>query len=89
MLAHDADPLVAGGVDGMERGTYVYDATTGYVTFTTTVDTNGVFGVNDSPTLPADGVVQANITAPLGQFDSLRITEPTNVFVDFDRVWVP
>ena len=46
MLAHDADPLVAGGVDGMERGTYVYDATTGNVTFTTTVDTNGAFGVN-------------------------------------------
>jgi hypothetical protein len=74
---------------GMERGTYVYDATTGNVTFMTTVDTNGAFGVNDSPTLPAVGAVQANITAALGPFDFLRITESPNVFVDFDRVRVP
>jgi hypothetical protein len=89
MLAHDADPLVAGGVDGMERRTYVYDATRGNVTFTTTVDTNGAFGVNESPTLPAVGVVQANITAALGPFDSLRITEAPNQSVNFDRVLVP
>ena len=74
---------------GMERGTYVYDATMGNVTFTTTVDTNGAFGVNDSLTLPAVGVVQANITAALGQFDFLRITEAPNEFVDFHRVRVP
>ena len=74
---------------GMERGTYVYDATTGNVTFTTTVDTNGAFGVNDSPTLPAVGAGQANITATLGPFDSLRITEAPNEFVDFDRVRAP
>jgi hypothetical protein len=74
---------------GMERGTYVYDATTGNVTFTTTVDTNGAFGVNDSLKLPTVGVVQANITAALGPFDSLRITEAPNVFVDFERVRVP
>ena len=74
---------------GMERGTYVYDATTGNVTFTTTVDTNGAFGVNDSPTLPTVGVVQANITAPFGPSDFLRITEAPNVFVDFHRVRVP
>ena len=74
---------------GMERGTYLYDVTTGNVTFTTTVDTNGAFGVNDSPTLPAVGFVQANITAALGSFDFLRITEAPNVFVDFERVRVP
>ena len=74
---------------GMERGTYVYDTTTGNATFTTTVDTNGAFGVNDSPTLPAVGVVQANLTATLGPLDSLRITEAPNEFVDFDRVRVP
>lgn len=67
----------------------MYDATTGNVTFTTTVDTNGAFGVNDSLKLPAAGVVQANITAALGSFDSLRITEAPNVFVDFERVRVP
>ena len=89
MLAHDADPLVAGGVDGMERGTYVYDATTGNVTFTTTVDTNGAFGVNDSPILPAVGVVQATIAESLGQFDFLFIRETPSELVVFDRVRVP
>lgn len=74
---------------GMERGTYVYDATTGNVTFTTTVDTNGAFGVNASLKLPVVGVVQANITAALGPFDFLRITEAPNAFVDFERVRVP
>jgi hypothetical protein len=74
----------------MERGTYVYDATTGNVRFTTTVDTNGALGGNADPKLPAvSGVVQANVTATLGPFDSLRITEAPNVFVDFDRVRVP
>lgn len=76
---------------GMERGTYVYDATTGNVTFTTTVDTNGAFGVNDIPILllPADDVVQANFVGSLIQIDTLRITEAPNEFVDFDRVRVP
>jgi hypothetical protein len=73
----------------MERGTYVYDATTGNVTFTTTVDTNGRFGVNDIPTLPAVGVVQANFVGGLIQIDTLRITEAPNELVDFDRVRVP
>jgi hypothetical protein len=73
----------------MERGTYLYDATTGNVTFTTTVDTNGVFGVNESPTLPAVDVVQADISDALGQFDFLRFTSAPNEFVYFDRVRVP
>jgi hypothetical protein len=74
---------------GMERGTYVYDATTGNVTFTTTVDTNGSFGVNESLTLPARGVVQANFVGGNVLSDTLRITEAPNEFVDFDRVRVP
>jgi hypothetical protein len=74
---------------GMERGTYVYDATTGNVTFTTTVDTNGALGGNADPTLPAVSVVQANFVGGLIQIDSLRITEAPNELVDFDRVRVP
>lgn len=46
---------------GMERGTYVYDAIAEKVTFTTTVDTNGAFGVNDSPILPAVVVIPGKI----------------------------
>jgi hypothetical protein len=74
---------------GMERGTYVYDAIAGRVTFTTTVDTNGAFGVNDSPTLPALGVVQATIEESLGQFDFLNIRETPSELVTFGRVRVP
>jgi hypothetical protein len=81
--ATDTDPA------GMERGTYVYDAIAGKVTFTTTVDTNGAFGVNDSPTLPAVGVVQATIEQSLGQFDFLYTRPTPSELVVFDRVRVP
>jgi hypothetical protein len=74
---------------GMERGTYVYDETTGDVTFTTTVDTNGAFGVNESPTLPAVDVVQVKVEQALGQFDFLTFTEAPNQTVNFLRVRVP
>ena len=74
---------------GMERGIYVYDEISGSATFTTTVDTNGAFGVNDSTKLPAIGIVEAIVEAAPGQFDFLRITESPNAFVRFDRVRVP
>jgi hypothetical protein len=74
---------------GMERGTYMYDATTGNVTFTTTVDTNGAFGANDSPTLPAVGVDQMIVTATLGQDDFLRVEYAPSSYIFFDRVRVP
>ena len=74
---------------GMERGTYVYDAIGGNVTFTTTVDTNGAFGVNESPTLPAVVVIPGKIEQALGQFDFLTVTEAPNQNVNFERVRVP
>ena len=46
MLAHDDDPLVAGGVDGMERGTYRWNATTNELTYTVAVDTDGTGGLS-------------------------------------------
>jgi hypothetical protein len=58
-------------------------------TFTTTVDTNGAFGVNESPTLPAVDVVQGRVDQALGQFDFLTITEAPNQSVNFERVRVP
>ena len=84
-----ASDQVGSAPAGMERGTYVYDATTGNVTFTTTVDTNGAFGVNESPTLPAVDVVQVKIEQALGQFDFLTLTEAPNENVNFLRVRVP
>ncbi|HSQ52414.1 MAG TPA: hypothetical protein VLL94_14260 [Nitrospiraceae bacterium] len=83
-----SDPILTEPA-GMERGTYVYDAATETLTFTTTVDTNGAFGVNESLTLPAVGVVQAIVEPAPGQFDFLRVTETPNTFVRFDRVRVP
>jgi hypothetical protein len=74
---------------GMERGTYVYDDTTGNVTLTTTVDTNGEFGVNESLTLPATTMVHAQINNALGgDFDFLRIDTGTETDF-FDRIKVP
>lgn len=67
----------------------MYDATTGNVTFTTTVDTNGAFGVNDSLKLPAVIVIPGTIGQALGQFDFLTVTEAPNQPVNFDRVRVP
>jgi len=68
---------------GMERGTYSFDQATGNMTFTTTIDTNGLDGVNNSPTLPAVSVVQVQLNG-----DDLRIIDgPDTVF--FDRVRVP
>ena len=74
---------------GMERGTYVYDATTGNVEFTTTVDTNGAFGMNDSASLPAVRVVQATVEESLGQLDFLNYRETPSELVVFGCVRVP
>jgi len=39
----------ATGHDGMERGTYTWDASSGVFTHTTTVNTDGEFGLSDDP----------------------------------------
>jgi uncharacterized delta-60 repeat protein len=45
-LAEDGDSILdPSGQDGMERGTYTWDAITGALTVTTTVDTNGEWGL--------------------------------------------
>jgi hypothetical protein len=73
----------------MERGTYVLDQATGNVTFTTTLDTNGNFGVNDSLTLPAVSIQHTHIGVALGgDPDFLQIDDPTGL-ASFDRIRVP
>jgi len=84
-----ASDQISSAPAGMERGTYVHNATTGDVTFTTTVDTNGPFGVNASPILPAVVVNQVTIDQALGQFDFMTFTEAPNESVNFLRVRVP
>ena len=85
----DASDAIGTEPAGMERGTYVYDATTGNVTFTTTVDTNGTFGANESLNLPGHDVVHMVVTATLGRDDFLQVEYAPNSYIYFDRVRVP
>ncbi len=49
-LADDGDSITdPSGTDGMERGTYTWDATTGAFTVTPTVDTDGQWGFSNPP----------------------------------------
>jgi hypothetical protein len=51
LLAHDDDPSVAGGNDGMEHGTYRWNANTNVFTYTVAVNTDGTGGLsNPAPT---------------------------------------
>jgi hypothetical protein len=84
-----SDALDTTAPAGMERGTYVYDATTGNVTFTTTVDTNGAFGANESPRLPGVEVVNMVVTETLGLDDFLLVEYEPRSYIYFDRVRVP
>jgi hypothetical protein len=72
----------------MERGTYLYDETSENLTLTTTVDTNGDFGVNDSPTLPATTVVNAHTRNSINGEPILTTTEGLDSVV-FYRVKAP
>jgi len=47
MLADYVDPLVPGGANGIERGTYRWNATTKGITYAMTVNTDGTGGLSD------------------------------------------
>lgn len=73
---------------GMERGTYIFDSTTGTLTLTTTVDTNGAFGIND-PASPGASAVHAEITQSFGwDLDFLHIDDAGDLVI-FDRIKTP
>jgi hypothetical protein len=75
---------------GMERGTYVYDAATETLTLTTSVDTNGEFGVNDSPTLPATTTLNAHLRNMVGVHHTLTISAgPGTDTIEFYPVKAP
>jgi hypothetical protein len=85
-----ANQGVDGAPDGIERGTYVYDAGTGNLTLTTTLDTNGDFGANDSSTLPSVSPLHAIIQSDGigGGLDYLILESgPDRVF--FHRIKAP
>jgi hypothetical protein len=85
MVANDAIETIPAGI---ERGTYVFDAATGDVTLTTTVDTNGEFGFNDAAALPVVTTARIQITSVFGDDDYMRLDDASEV-VYFDRVRVP
>lgn len=86
MVASDAVETIPAGV---ERGTYVFDAVTGNLTLTTTVDTNGEFGFNDATTLPAVTANTIQITFVFGADDYMRLDDGGPDVVYFDRVRAP
>lgn len=92
LLQNGTFTVVSDAIDnipaGVERGTYTFDAATGTLTMTTTVDTNGEFGMND-PAAPGVSVVHIEISQTFGwDLDFLRLDDGTDLAV-FDRVKVP
>lgn len=85
MVASDAVETIPAGI---ERGTYLFDAATGNVTLTTTVDTNGAFGFNDVSTLPAVTTNTIQIISVFGGDDYMHLRDGAAV-ASFDRVRVP
>jgi len=84
-LASDAIDAIPAG---MERGTYIFDAAAGTLAFTTTVDTNGEFGIDD-PAAPGVSVVHVEVSQAFGwDLDFLRMDDGTGIVV-FDRIKVP
>ena len=74
---------------GLERGTYVFTAATGNLTLITTVDTNGAFGFNDSPTLPVSSIEQLELQSSLTpDLDFMRLSDGAGIIL-FDRIKVP
>lgn len=60
LLADDDDPTVAGGNDGMERGTYGWNPNTNVLTFTVDVDTDGTGGLSNPGAPPYLFVIGAS-----------------------------
>ncbi len=79
---------IGGAPAGMERGTYQFDAGTGTLTITTTVDSNGLFGFNEGAALPANSNGQIQLASSFGSLDRLAFLDPGGN-VHFDRVRVP
>jgi hypothetical protein len=87
-FAQDGDSSPSGdpnGIDGIEKGTWLWNAVTGNFSTVTTVDTNREWGLNAQFPLPGS---QASLTVQLAP-DQLRasVTEGTQVF-PFVRVAV-
>ena len=81
-----------GSPSGMERGTYTYNATTGMLTLTTMVDTNGEDGFNDSASLPAVRSEAVVLRPGLwSALDFLYLRDPSDPsdHAEFYRIKVP
>lgn len=92
LFAHDDDPAVAGGNDGMERGTYRWNANTNAFTYTVAVNTDGTGGLSHpgpTQTPPYTFVVDASGNSAVlhlgpnvtDEIHLTRVADPTNSIV--------
>ena len=97
LLADDDDPTIPGGADGMEQGTYRWDASTTILSFTVVVNTDGSAGLSNitpnqaaPPTFVIDGSGNAASfrfgPKPADQMNFTRVSDPTKPIVG---AWTP
>ena len=97
LYADDDDPTDPGGVDGMERGTYRWDAASNLLSFTVMVNTDGSGGLSNisvNPLAPPAFVIDASGNTstfhfgpnPTDQMAFTRVSDPTNPLVG---AWTP
>jgi len=84
LFAQDGDSIAdPNGQDGMERGTYTWNASTGAFSSVTTVDTNGQWGLSHpqgSQNIQVNGDT-LTITSLEGSFSASRVGDATNPIV--------
>lgn len=68
ILADDDDPLVSGGADGMEQGTYRWNATTNELTYVTAVNTDGTGGLSALTPGPYSFIINSSGNAAVLRF---------------------
>lgn len=81
VLADDDDPLVPGGADGMEKGTYRWNATTNELTYTIAVNTDEIGGLSALTPGPHSFIIDSSGNAAL-----LRFGPNVNDTIAFTRV---
>lgn len=100
VLAHDDDPAVAGGNDGIERGTYQWDPNTHILTYKVEVNTDGTGGLSNpgqaqTPpyTFVIDGTGNAAVLHfgpnPADEIHLTRVASPTDLLVGGWKLEVP
>jgi hypothetical protein len=97
LFADDDDPTIPGGADGMELGTYRWDASSNILSFSVAVNTDGSGGlskISPNPATPPTFVIDGSGNAstfhfgpnPADQMTFTRVSDPTKPIVG---AWTP